>query len=549
MSNVQLHVISSLEKVLSKNQKVTDIKSLRALQNQPVSFQVIITNDKDFSYGDWYITFDASSTLKSKVNMYNVKFAPCTYSADNECDSHYITKKPALIPDVLFPYHGEAERLRPESLRNFFVEVTPSVEDAVGAHTITVYAKTRAGEVVAKKEITLDVINAQLPEQKIIHTEWFHNDCLAYEYGCEMFSDRYFELLKNYVSYAKEHSVNMIMTPVFTPSLDVEEMGERMKAQLIKVQKEGDAYTFDFSLFERWVHVLKECGTEYFEIAPLFTQWGSKYAVRVYGTENGEEKCLFGWQTSARSKDYAHFLSQFLPALVQELEKLNIKDKTFFHVSDEPTMDNIEAYKKACNLIKPYIDNLPIIDALSDYDFYKRGLLDNPVVANTHIQEFIKGKVKNLWAYYCCGQGNKVSNRFMAMPSYRNRVIGLQMYLYNIKGFLHWGYNFWNTQFSLEHINPYIVTDGGGGFQSGDAFLVYPGKDGHPVPSLRMKILRDAFVDMRVLSLLENLVGRKETEALIEKHYGKVTFKKYKHEQDAIEKLMDEALLIIKKHK
>ena len=45
------------------------------------------------------------------------------------------------------------------------------------------------------------------------------------------------------------------------------------------------------------------------------------------------------------------------------------------------------------------------------------------------------------------------SNRFIAMPSYRTRSIGMQMFGYGIKGFLHWGYNFYNTQYSREQIN------------------------------------------------------------------------------------------------
>ena len=64
-----------------------------------------------------------------------------------------------------------------------------------------------------------------------------------------------------------------------------------------------------------------------------------------------------------------------------------------------------------------------------------------------------------MWTYYCTGQYYEVSNRFMSMPSARNRIYGVQLYKYDIVGILHWGYNFYNSQFSIEHINPYEVTD------------------------------------------------------------------------------------------
>ena len=77
-----------------------------------------------------------------------------------------------------------------------------------------------------------------------------------------------------------------------------------------------------------------------------------------------------------------------------------------------------------------------------------------PVVAINHIQDFLERDIENRWGYYCCSQWEKVSNNFLGMPSYRNRIIGLQMYKYGFDGFLHWGYNFYNSNVSKYPINP-----------------------------------------------------------------------------------------------
>ena len=112
-----------------------------------------------------------------------------------------------------------------------------------------------------------------------------------------------------------------------------------------------------------------------------------------------------------------------------------------------------------------------------------------------------RSAVPGLWVYYCCAQSSLVPNRFFAMESARNRIMGVLMYLYGIKGFLHWGYNFYNSKFSLHPVDPYRVTHADYAFPSGDPFLVYPGPD--------------ALLDLRALQLLEQLAGRAFVEELI----------------------------------
>ena len=124
------------------------------------------------------------------------------------------------------------------------------------------------------------------------------------------------------------------------------------------------------------------------------------------------------------------------------------------------------------------------------------------------------------------------------MPSARNRIMGVLIYYFDIKGFLHWGYNFYNSQYSIEHINPYAVTDAGGAFQAGDAFLVYPGVDGKPEDSLRMMALNEGFQDYRALVKYEEKVGRAEVIALIERLFGgKLSMENYPASYKYIEDL------------
>ena len=320
----------------------------------------------------------------------------------------------------------------------------------------------------------------------------------------------------------------MILTPIFTYALDTEVGKERPTTQLVKVKMIGDSkYEFDFELFDRFINLAKKCGYEYFEMGHLFTQWGAKATPKVMAETGDGIKRIFGWDVPSDDVRYSCFLQQFMPELVEELKKLKVFDKTFYHISDEPRESSIDNYKAGYDLIKQFVPEERIIDAMSNYSFYEKKVLNKPVPSTSAVKQFIDAGVSDLWTYYCCDARVKLSNRYFAMPSYRTRVIGIQLYLYDIVGFLHWGYNFYFSQYSMRPINPFVQTDCDGFAESGDAFLVYPGSEGEPLDSLRLKLLRDAFQDIRALKLLEKKKGKTFVKDLINEELGEITFTDY----------------------
>jgi hypothetical protein len=243
-------------------------------------------------------------------------------------------------------------------------------------------------------------------------------------------------------------------------------------------------------------------------------------------TENGEYKRIFGWDTDAASDEYISFLHSFIAALTAEAKALGINEKLIFHVSDEPNKEQLAQYKLVKSRIADALYGYPVCDALSDFDFYSDGVVEHPIPATDHIEPFLEAGIKDLWTYYCCGQWKDVSNRFIDMPLSRTRIIGGQFWKYEIKGFLHWGYNFYYTRFSKRRINPYVITDGDAFAPAGDAFSVYPAPGGKPYRSLRLVAFHEAVNDMRALTLAEKLCGREAVLAELEKR-GEMTFSSY----------------------
>ena len=116
------------------------------------------------------------------------------------------------------------------------------------------------------------------------------------------------------------------------------------------------------------------------------------------------------------------------------------------------------------------------------------------------------------------------------MPAERNRIIGYQLYKFDVKGFLHWGYNFYYSRFSKRLIDPFTEPDADGKFPSGDSFVVYPGKNNMPLDSTRLHVFFDGLQDLRALRLLESLVGREKAVSVLESGLEKpLTFSEYPH--------------------
>jgi len=557
MPDVELKLLSSLVKVFPRQTPVKrqEKEWLSALRGETVSFQAayLLKNDAGRSRGSIEVIVLPEEETKTptgiELSLRRVRYIQGDITPNFKTDRGYIRTTDGLYPDLLEPFDTNELPLIPGIRQSIWISVTVTAEAAAGRYSIRVYIKSPEGEVLAADETCIDVIPIKLPPLDIRHTRWFHTDCLANYYNVEVFSEAHWEIIENFAAFAVKHGINTILTPIHTPPLDTEIGGERLTTQLIDVSVENKEYTFGFEDLERWVAMCKRIGIEYFEIAHLFTQWGAKNAPKIIGIKDGIYTRLFGWETDATSVEYANYLSQMLPALTGKLNEWGIAEKTIFHISDEPDIKHIKAYKKARQIVEPFLKGFKIIDALTDYELFKQGVVSTPIPAVDHIEPFLEGNVPDLWCYYCCAQSYLVPNQFFMQPSYRNRILGILLYKYDIKGFLHWGYNFYNSVHSSYPINPYMTTDADGAFPSGDAFLVYPGPNGQPLASLRLLVAQEAFNDLRALKLLETLSGREAVLKLIDEDLTTpITFSKFPQNAEYLINLRNKINSKIKKH-
>ncbi len=531
---IKTKIVSSLEKARYSDtiESFNELKKLSALKGERVSFQLLHSYFYDPN-GTWWnkrtvmgtLTLDGSlaeyTTLRDVCNV-GIDRPSLEYAPDD--DGNYITKAPAILPDVLRPLHYTNKIcLSAKLTMSVWVEIEIPKNIKAGEHTITIKLDTCVGS--CENTVTVDVIGAVMPEESIYMTQWFHCDCLASYYNVKMWSREHWRIIENFARVAVKNGINMMLTPLLTPPLDTAEGGERPTTQLIGVNVNKGKYSFDFTLLDKWVKMCDKVGIKYFEINHLFTQWGAEHAPKVMASVDGEYKRIFGWDTDAQSDEYVTFLRAMLSAFIEHMKENGNDKRCFFHISDEPSDEHLENYKKNKAGIADLLKDYTIMDALSTYKFYEDGVCETPIPSNNHIQPFIDNNVPNLWTYYCCSQTNYVSNRLIAMPSWRTRSIGYQMYKYDIVGFLHWGYNFYYNYLSGDLINPFLQQDGNSWVPAGDAYSVYPAQDGTAWESLRIIVFAEALQDLKVMRLCEKYCGKDEIVKIIDEVIGcDVTF-------------------------
>ncbi|MBE6379672.1 MAG: DUF4091 domain-containing protein [Lentisphaerae bacterium] len=513
---------SSLEKIfLHKTPSATDYQRNTALQGEVFSLQLVYQTD--FLLNP--LSIKIISPLKEYISIRQVYSMPATFFGEKQ-DEFILDNTPGLYPDLL----GDCSVYRSGNNLNHSLWLTIRLPRDIQPGTYPIqlemghtnlYSPERCFEHTTPV-FELEVLPVQLPQAKIKITEWLHCDCLADYYKLEPWSDEFFAVLKNYFLNMSSHGINMVYVPLFTPPLDTLIGTERPTMQSVDVaEDEHGNWSFNFSKLERFLNLADECGLLYWEFSHLFTQWGAEFTPKIIvRMPDGKMVRRFGWDVRSNSDLYQKFLAALLPELNRMLQKHNWNSRSYFHISDEPYENNLEAYRQASELFHRNLPGVKFIDALSRTEFFTNGLVDIPVPANNHIEAFRTLELPERWTYYCVSQWEKVPNQFAHFPSARLRIIGVLAYVYDLDGFLHWGYNFWFGQLSSFRVDPYSDICSGRGFPPGDAFKVYPGKNGIPEDSIRHELFYDALQDLAALQLLEAQTSRDETLEFIKQAWN-----------------------------
>ncbi len=225
-------------------------------------------------------------------------------------------------------------------------------------------------------------------------------------------------------------------------------------------------------------------------------------------------------------------------------------DKTYIYPMDEPsTVESlVELEKKSKDLrerypgirhTSPYYKNVQYaegidqVEAMSEYiDMHcpKLALWDdtnayeeienNPFPSFKERMEALQARGDSVWTYVCNYPEAPYLNVKLDDPGIESRILFWQIYQRNIEGFLYWRSNYWTK---LPEEDPWQSLDTFGNGILGDGILVYPGQKigrDKPIPSIRLKLIRDGIDDIELLYYAEKVVGKewaKEKAAKVSK--------------------------------
>lgn len=503
---IDVKTISSMEKVFAEIEPAFVESGKSVFRKERLNFQIAIKMYEGNLLG--LVTVVPKGELAPFVTIRDEGYVVDRIIPDFYTDDYYLKKTANIFPDVLKPFTDLNIMLT--SNRWYPVWVSVDLDDTVkaGKYIIDFDILDKEKRVIGNTSYTVELIDEVLPQHNLKVTNWMHYDSICHTHKVEPFTEEFYKVLENYLKIYTDIGNNMLLVPLFTPPLDTAVGNERKTVQLIDIVKNGDKYEFNFDKLNYFIDFALARGVKYLEFSHLFTQWGGKFCPKIMATVDGEYKRIFGWETLSDSDEYVGFLNAFLPKVVALIKEKGLKDICHFHLTDEPSPTAFEYYEKDVNTVRPHLEGMPIMDAASELEFYENGWIDHPYCVTNAAGKYLEKGIKDLYVYYCCEPTNFYhSNRLISMPLQRMRILGYQLYLNNALGFLHWGYNFYNSWLSYIQINPYMDTNSGGYFPGGDGFIVYPTEDG-AIYSLRAETHKEMFADYSALMLLEKYYGK-----------------------------------------
>ena len=360
-------------------------------------------------------------------------------------------------------------------------EYSGVIEIAVGGESVEV-------------PVALTVFKAVVPEETLKVIQGYHMGAVARYHGVEYGSAEYLALDSEYLKLLRRMRQNM------------------MYAHGVKVTEIApNKYEFDFSEMEAIMRRQIDAGMKYFNGPSI--GWRQSWSASTI---------LLNGKIPAMSYEGYCYLSQYLPALHDMLERNGWLDRFVMGVADEPNDANCTEFRALCGLVRKFVPDIRLIDAMSYGNLH--GALDIWVPLNAEYDkhraeiETLRANGDEIWHYVCCvPRADEYINRFLDYPLLSTRYLFWGNYKYDLTGYLHWASNCYQPgqdpyrQNCPEHRN----TDAVCYLPAGDTHLIYPGEDG-PWLSMRGEAQRASVEEYEMLRELAK-TDKEKADAICDK--------------------------------
>ncbi|MCP4644835.1 MAG: DUF4091 domain-containing protein [bacterium] len=404
--------------------------------------------------------------------------------------SDQLRKPPAEYPDPLL--EEDAVDVAAGRVQPVWVTVQVPTDASAGIYrgVLTLLASAGGKPVTMECPIAVRVYDVTVEKTRLWVTDWFSMGWKHRTPCPEPDSDAFYAVLRRFARNMADHRHNVaIISPLGLAEFSADADG---------------ALAIDWSRFDRWVDIFTEEGVigriEGGHIGGRTSGWNSEFAV---GTRKVDAGKVVSASVDPASSEADAFYGLFFPALVKHLREKGWLDNYVQHLADEPIEGNVGTYRAMAGLIRKYAPELKIFEACHTKDLV--GSMDIWVPQINYLHEdyaHYQARQKagdEVWFYTCVFPQGEYANRFIEQPLLKTRLLHWINFRYGATGYLHWGYNQWRNEDPFTEMTP---PHGGPPYlPAGDAWIVYPGKDG-PLDSIRFEAMRDGIVDHELLSML-----------------------------------------------
>jgi hypothetical protein len=407
---------------------------------------------------------------------------PLAKNTPNQPVSHLVRQAPARFPEYLM--NERQLDVKEKTWKSVWLTVSVPEKAAAGSYTGKV--TVRSGQESQSLPLRITVFPLTIPSDRHLKVvEWYSTGGFKRFYGIQdEYSPEWFAMLKKYADNFVAHRQNTFRVP--------------MESIIISVADNGEL-KFDFTRFDQIAQVFWNTGKmDLLETGEVGVFGEDRWASTKISLDNYKvKKSSTGEIITMPGIDV---LPYFLPSIESHLRGKGWLKKTIFSIKDEPSLHNALAYREVSAYVHKYAPDLIRFNALEST--YVIDELEIAVPKLDHFSNWFDSfrkwqqKGHELW-FYTVGiyQGSLFPNKTIDVPLIDSRIMHWLNYKYNATGYLHWGWNQWGNEKPFEDTGMHI----------GDAWLVYPAKDG-VLNSLRWEEMRNGIQDYEYFWMLEKSI-------------------------------------------
>lgn len=325
---------------------------------------------------------------------------------------------------------------------------------------------------------------------------WQHPAAVARVHKVTMWSDEHFSLMRKYYTSLAAAGQKTITASIVNEPWNHQTYDDY--PGLIKwTKKRSGAWTFDYSLFDRYIAFVMSCGINQRINCYSMVPW--KIAFRYYDESANKETEFTG---KIGSPEYNQFWSVMLTDFTAHLKSKGWFDITTIAMDERP----MEDMKAVIALLKSVDKNWKIALAGEYHQDIEKDIFDYCVASKWTFPDDVllrrqaEGKAST-W-YTCCTE--KYPNLFTFSVPAEGRWIGWYTAAKKMDGYVRWAFNSWPK----DPLNDSRFT----AWPAGDTFMIYPG----PYSSIRFENLLFGAQDFEKIRLLrEDYMRRKQTDKLM----------------------------------